>query len=426
MFTKDFFTALMSLTFNFFSTSYFVQTLTSSVFPAELALLKFNLTDGNYEDMSILVNPGDLPMGMAAEAKNHSEKTHRRSLPPNTDGETDYKKIFAQMMNFLGCYEKDQKTPPLFVESGMKEENLKVAKLTLKLIAEKVGEDLNCFRVLPIEVLLFKLNKMRAMSNKNFKEYSAKPFNSILIAKEMVARDDFLYYDIGCDFHREHNISHHCCLAKVRRHGFTISQYCLDDKRDKKIPGRHFPYNHATTDDSASSSNFSGVGWKSKKTMSDSFKEFRMRFCGRSSIVTSGRSTPLTSGLTTSDVPSERHSMRYAESVASEHPTVKEAEQSDVAEDENDVEVAKLMGNLTTQAVPADPSDVLSTASTSAQSFQYEQLKNEESSNGSRRPILTADISFETISASFSSGVPTNLWFLRRGSRNMLPRRGRP
>lgn len=118
--------------------------------------------------------------------------------------------------------------------------------------------------------------------------------------------------------------------------------------------------------------------------------------------------------------------MRYAESVASEHPTVKEAEQSDVAEDENDVEVAKLMGNLTTQAVPADPSDVLSTASTSAQSFQYEQLKNEESSNGSRRPILTADISFETISASFSSGVPTNLWFLRRGSRNMLPRRGRP
>jgi protein maelstrom len=124
---------LKNLTFCFFSTSFFTQTLNGDIYPAEIAMSKFNLQEGVFDSFHMFVNPGSLPLGMAAEALYHSNITHKRKLPPNIEGETDYQVILDKIMNFLGADIKNKKTiPPLFVEGGMKDEEHRAATLTLE------------------------------------------------------------------------------------------------------------------------------------------------------------------------------------------------------------------------------------------------------------------------------------------------------
>jgi len=79
--------------FYFFSTSYFAQTIHGDIFPAEIALAKFNLKDGVCKTLNMLVNPGKLPLGKAADAMDLAKATHKRDLPPNIEG-----KLFAKQM----------------------------------------------------------------------------------------------------------------------------------------------------------------------------------------------------------------------------------------------------------------------------------------------------------------------------------------
>lgn len=120
------------MTFYFFSTSYFAQSLTGEIFPAEIAMSKFNLVEGVFDSIHMFVNPGALPLGMASDATNHAQASHKRDLPPNTEGVTDYKVIFDKIMDFLGVEVTSKRIPPFFVEGGMKDEEYKAAKLTLE------------------------------------------------------------------------------------------------------------------------------------------------------------------------------------------------------------------------------------------------------------------------------------------------------
>lgn len=231
------------MTFFFLSTTAFVETLGGEVYPAELAMCKFSLIDGVFDSFNILINPGALPLGMAADAVTHAGKTHMRDLPPNTDGEKSYEVIFQKIISFMGIedYGNIKKSvPPIYAESGMKDEEFVRAKATLEKIACEAGQE-NKFRVFSLESLLFRLNKKCTKRRNEATGSDDKPFSSIVITKDMLARDKFMYASIGCEHHNEKDSDMKCCLSKVKRFGYSFVTYCLAEDDEDLVAGFHYP-----------------------------------------------------------------------------------------------------------------------------------------------------------------------------------------
>lgn len=91
---------LDSQNFVFISTSSFYNG-NEGIFPAELALAKFNLKDGLFDDIQIRINPGNLPLGSRADAQTASNLKHKFPLPPNCKGETNYMNILETILVFI-------------------------------------------------------------------------------------------------------------------------------------------------------------------------------------------------------------------------------------------------------------------------------------------------------------------------------------
>lgn len=229
----------MTSTFYLFNASHFVITLTGEIFPAELAMSKFSLEKGVYDSFNILVNPGKLPLGRAADALIHAENTHKRVLPTEKDVVSDYDSILSKMFAFMEVNDNDRSSfPPLFITQGQKNEEFKTGRMTLDKIATEAGRKNFCFRLYPAEYLLLKLQQKCIAAGK----HSNNPLNTILRAKELLDRDFYEFCQkLGCAFHQEQESSQHCCLSKVKRTGFNIIQNCLNHSSNVKIPGRHFP-----------------------------------------------------------------------------------------------------------------------------------------------------------------------------------------
>lgn len=127
------------MTFFFIDTEFFTKS-SDDIFPNEIAISKFSLIDGVHDTLHFLINPGELPLGTAGDAALRSKKLHKRKLPPNTEGETDYSKIFEAIMKFLNANHSDQKSiPVLFVDTRDHNEGLLAAEQTLKKIADRSG-----------------------------------------------------------------------------------------------------------------------------------------------------------------------------------------------------------------------------------------------------------------------------------------------
>lgn len=76
-------------------------------------------------------------------------------------------------------------------------------------------------RLFPIEYLLFQL-QTKCVEIRNA-DCVAKglpqlevPFKSVMMAKDMMSRDQFMYNDIGCNSHIIMDNNTYCCLSKVR------------------------------------------------------------------------------------------------------------------------------------------------------------------------------------------------------------------
>jgi len=150
----------------------------------------------------------------------------------------------------------------MFVEPGPDNEDLIAAKLTLDKILMETGKDI-AFRLYPLEQLVHRLHKKCFEMCQDISVSDLMPLTSLGIAKDFVSRNNFLYLDIGCDFHRSVDSNQYCCLSKVKSWGFMISRYCLNDL-DKKIPGRHFP-----EDNSVQSSDLGTGSWKEDAVWED-------------------------------------------------------------------------------------------------------------------------------------------------------------
>lgn len=65
-------TAIEDVVFNFINATTFIE-IDDNAFPAELAIAKFSLKKGIFKDFHIRINPGELPLGSAYEAKRYAK-----------------------------------------------------------------------------------------------------------------------------------------------------------------------------------------------------------------------------------------------------------------------------------------------------------------------------------------------------------------
>lgn len=240
-------TELDSLVFCFISTTSFYDS-TNDVFPAELAMAKFSLKQGIFDDIQIRINPGALPEGSAGDVAEKADKTHKYPLPPDCAGQKDYLTILEIMIQFLHPLDR----LPIFFSAGNTRDNKipldETRKVLRKIFYESEEDDvLADVKVYPIEELFFIMQRVTTITKNRHNETSDVPFTSITLAANKFNNDSFCYSTTGCVFHRMTESSQHCCLSKVRRFGYTISMWCANGRRYDLLEGKHFPQGRSQT-----------------------------------------------------------------------------------------------------------------------------------------------------------------------------------
>ncbi|CRL01471.1 CLUMA_CG014476, isoform A [Clunio marinus] len=222
---------LDNFTFYFFSTSYFVHSIAGKIYPAEIAMAKFSMSKGVYDTMHMIINPGELPIGLYLDALTHSKKTHKMELSTNFEGISNDNEILKRILEFMN----EKEIQPMFTAPGMHNDDYKAGLMTLEQITKNVGTE-NEFRLYPAEHLLFHLQRS-LINESNQEEF---PFSSVFLARNAILQDPFTHTDnLGCDYHNEIDCTTFCCLSIVKRLGYQISNFCVD--KSKRLPGRHFP-----------------------------------------------------------------------------------------------------------------------------------------------------------------------------------------
>lgn len=142
-------------------------------------------------------------------------------------------------MEFVGAKEYSSKAIPIFY-SGYSNDELNGVRLALEQFAVQKGYDYNAFRVFPIELLLFKLQKKCIEIQRQLNLDSCDSLGSQVFAKRCLENDEYAYSEIGCEWHNTDDFSERCCLSKVKRWAYVFVKYCIDS-RFRLVPGQHFP-----------------------------------------------------------------------------------------------------------------------------------------------------------------------------------------
>ncbi|KAJ9583312.1 hypothetical protein L9F63_022329 [Diploptera punctata] len=223
--------SLATYTFHVIHVNYYYF-LGSVLIPCEVAIAEFSIMDGVRKVFHTLINPGELPLGVAFDAECHSANSHQIPLPPSElICESNYTKIqedikkFMMIKNFM---------PPLYTHS---EDNFAAVKTFLQNLYES-----NCdfqqedeFRVYPLPNLFYEL-KNACTGGKNLENFSFD------YAKNELEKDIFLYTKgISCTFHEQTEAIEHCSLSRVQRWSYTVVGSCCRDLGIEILPKKHFP-----------------------------------------------------------------------------------------------------------------------------------------------------------------------------------------
>jgi hypothetical protein len=207
------------------------------VYPAEVALAKFSLRQGNYQTLHFTINPGKLPSGSGSSALEKSTKEHRYDLPKFDENDnTDYYEIFEEILNFIDGDERD--VLPIFYCQNELYINEKKVQLTLEKILHENSENslMNSLKIFPIEHLLFHLTS-ETVEIQNVK----RNLKLISMPSKVFAERKFKHYCMadGCEYHAIMDATRFCSLAKVRSFGYILAEYCCDFDNYPNIPGQH-------------------------------------------------------------------------------------------------------------------------------------------------------------------------------------------
>lgn len=227
--------ALEKQEFYFISFAYFCVTSAGTYIPAEMGLVRYSLKDGVMDKLHMLINPGKLPLGMAYDAKLHSESDHQLKIPPDAEGEEDNDEIILKLFSFLS---QNEKMPPLFTDSN----DIRMVENILKGILNQGAMDENTLLVCPLSELFYHLK----LATESF-GLDIKTFPSVHIAQAIIQKDVYEYTkDIACEKHEELGNGKYCPLSKCVRWAFIISDSCCLDLSIEMKPGRHLPMNADT------------------------------------------------------------------------------------------------------------------------------------------------------------------------------------
>lgn len=229
--------ALDKLEVYLISFNYFCKTSSEVFIPAELAIIRYSLEQGVIDKLHTFINPGNIPLGLAYEANILSEETHRLPIPPEAMGETSFEKIFQQILEFTQGY-NDKKIRLLFTE----EKQAPVVENILEQFADE--SEFSCkFFICPLGDFFFQLKRATESYGLDICTFPAKTVADILLKK-----DNYEYTSgIACQFHENREVSRFCCLSKIIRLSYIISDSCCLDLHIDMVAGRHLPMNANTT-----------------------------------------------------------------------------------------------------------------------------------------------------------------------------------
>lgn len=226
---------LEKLEFYFISFAYFCVTSGGTYIPAEMGLVRYSLKDGVMDKLHMFIDPGKLPLGMAYDAKQHSESDHQLPIPPDAMGEKDNDEIILKMFSFLS---QQEKMPPLFTETN----DIKMVENILKGILNQGAMEETTLLVCPMSELFYQLKR----ATESF-GLDIKTFPSVHIAQAIIQKDVYEYTkDISCDVHEEQGNGKYCPLSRCVRWAYIISDSCCLDLSIEMKPGRHLPMNADT------------------------------------------------------------------------------------------------------------------------------------------------------------------------------------
>ncbi|KAL9705497.1 hypothetical protein quinque_009015 [Culex quinquefasciatus] len=213
--------ALGELEVYFVSCNYFCVSLSGEYVPAELAIIKYSLNDGVMDSLNVLINPTDLPLGMALDAKTHSSSTHQLPVPPDALGEANYEKILRQILKFFKNTSGSQVVPPIFTWN----KDIPMVDSILRGILEATDLDYVKFSILPLIDFFYNLK----LATEDY-GLDIKTFPSIHLAKALLEKDVYAYTaGIACDVHEQLNNQVACALSRVVRWAYVISDSCCLD-----------------------------------------------------------------------------------------------------------------------------------------------------------------------------------------------------
>lgn len=198
----------------------------ADIYPAEIAIAKFSLSEGIIDDFQIHINPGNLPLGSSLKAFEKSQATHKYPLT-KCDGEQDYLKILEGIVTFLQPLER---LPIFFTDGNTRddlEQMLETCRIIKKIFYESHEDEmLKHVKVYPIDELFFMLQKVIVTRRNCQNNTSEALFPSITHASNIIKEERHGSKIEGCKFHNEKRVTSHCCLYKVRRFCCTISNFC--------------------------------------------------------------------------------------------------------------------------------------------------------------------------------------------------------
>lgn len=223
------------------SCNYFCVTTTNDYIPAELAMVKYSLVGGIIDRMHILINPQELPLGLAHDAELHASETHQLPLPPDAVGETDFEVILKDIFKFTGTSFSKKQLPILFTYN---KDLIMVANI-FNGILEATGVDNLEPQICPLVDYFYHLKQATESYGLDI-----CTFPSVHMAKALLEKDVYAYtLGIGCDVHEGLGNAIHCALSKCVRWAFTISDSCCLDLGLDMEPGKHLPKNMTLPND---------------------------------------------------------------------------------------------------------------------------------------------------------------------------------
>lgn len=226
---------------------YFISTSSNldknkDICPTELAMAKYSLREGVYEDMQVHI-PCELSIGSALSATEKSDWNSNSPSECEKETNNEYMRILEAMIKFLHPLDK---LPIFFTEGNTRDNQTTLTETRMiisKIFYESQEDDLiEDLKIYPIEELLFKMQRMSVVINNRRNGTNDEQMPSIIYASSAFNDDNFMYLTKGCDIHKEKDVAQFCCLSKVRRYGYKISQWCINENRSALKEGKHFPH----------------------------------------------------------------------------------------------------------------------------------------------------------------------------------------